>query len=215
MKKKIFTMLFAFLLVFSGFSSIQAEELSGNVQTDLDNNVEEVLYDEPLYMGTSEYYPEGDVRGNVEVIEPDCIACGTPHYVYTIYDMGITQTWTWLSNPYFVRSVARGESYTESQEVSASVTATFDGTWNTGQKQALAGKWGLSSTYSKKVTKTINFSGPADGYSSRSFYYKKGLHKHKLKIVEKFYDSGVLKSTKEYYKYANEPAIYSYSQDYK
>lgn len=33
---------------------------------------------------------------------------------YKVYNQGITQTWSWLSNPHFMISIARGMQYTKS-----------------------------------------------------------------------------------------------------
>lgn len=164
-----------------------------------------------MYDGVTEVllgeYIENDIMPIDNYVEYD---------TYKVYDQGIIKTWSYLSNPYFIRSIARGMTYQKSQTVSATVSASFSGTYPTAAESAMRKAFNLSSSGTKTVTETIQLSGPGKGYSSRDFYYKKGRHTHKVKIVKERQSNwdGVL-STKTYYAEVGEPAIKCYSKDTK
>lgn len=136
---------------------------------------------------------------------------------WKVYDQGITKKWVYLSRPYFIISVARGMTYKESEEitVSATISAEFGSGIPSAAKSKVKSAFKLNASGSKKVKREITLSGPGKGYSSRDFYYKKGRHRHKIKIVKEHVASegiGVV-STKTYYSTVDDPAIKCYSED--
>ncbi|MEC1180194.1 hypothetical protein P9B03_16955 [Metasolibacillus meyeri] len=131
-----------------------------------------------------------------------------------VYDQGITQSWSYLSNPYFIVSIARGMVYEKSTEVSATISGTFSSEIPNASLPAVKSSFGFNSSGSKKITHKITLSGPDAGYSSRDFYYKQGRHTHKVKIVQEHRSNwdGVL-WTKTFYGSVGKPAIQHYSVD--
>lgn len=145
------------------------------------------------------------------------------YYEYTswsVIDYGIVQSWVSMSNPYFVKSIARGEVYEESVEKKVTIETKAginipSGSQSTVNK-ALKGDFslGLTGSYSKRIT--ITLSGPTDSaYNTRTFYYKLGYHKHNITIVEELRSNwdGLLKRTEHTNCYGYEPAVQSYSVD--
>ncbi|MBQ4870036.1 hypothetical protein IHQ11_26670 [Priestia megaterium] len=134
---------------------------------------------------------------------------------YKVYDQGITKTWSYLSKPYFIKSIARGMKFEESKETSATISASFSG--DIPSKSAVNRAFGFSASSTKTVRETTTFSGPPKGYSSRDFYYKKGRHTHKVKTVVTVTGNqgrGVIRKT-THYGYVGKPAIKNYSVDKK
>ncbi|KIL77045.1 hypothetical protein [Bacillus badius] len=131
-----------------------------------------------------------------------------------VYDQGITKSWSYLSNPYFIMSIARGMSYEKSKEISATISGTFSKEIPNASLPAVKSAFNLNASGSKKVTEKIVLSGPGSGYSSRDFYYKKGRHTHKIKIVQEHRSNwdGVLWK-KTFYGSVGKPAIKHYSVD--
>lgn len=145
-----------------------------------------------------------------------CIACvgDFTYTTYDIYDQGIIKSWSWLSNPYFIISIARGATYTETTKISTTITASYEG--DLPSKAAVNSKFGISASGTKSFSKTITLSGPESGYSSRDFYYKKGRHTHKIKTVSKLRKKGgTVISTKTHYGKVGVPAVKNYSVDTK
>lgn len=136
--------------------------------------------------------------------------------VWYVYDQGITQSWSYLSNPYFIISVARGMEYEESKEVSSTFTASYGTNIPSAAKSSVNEAFELSSSGTKKVTVRVKLSGPDAGYSSRDFYYKNGRHTHAVRIVQEHRSNWDGKLwTKEYSSTVGVPAIYHYSVDRK
>lgn len=131
-----------------------------------------------------------------------------------VYDQGITQSWSYLSNPYFIVSIARGMVYEKSKEVSATISGTFSNEIPSASLPAVKSSFGFNTSGSTKITYKITLSGPDAGYSSRDFYYKEGRHTHRVKIVQEHRSNwdGVL-WTKTSYGSVGKPAIQHYSVD--
>lgn len=134
---------------------------------------------------------------------------------YKVYDQGITVTWNWLSNPYFIISVAKGASYESSRTVTATISGSISGNFPSGAKQSIFNAFGISASGSKTVSEKVIFNGPTDNKRTRDFYYQKGTHKHSVKVVQEHRSNwdGVL-WTKIYYVSVNVPAIRHYCKDY-
>lgn len=133
-----------------------------------------------------------------------------------VYDQGITKSWSYLSNPYFIISIARGMTYEKTKSVSATITGTFSKELPDSSLPSVKKSFGLNSSGSKKVTEKITFTGPSSGFSSRDFYYQKGRHTHKVKLVQEHRSNwdGVLWK-KTYYGSVGKPAIKHYSLNRK
>jgi hypothetical protein len=134
---------------------------------------------------------------------------------YKVYDQGITSKWNWLSNPYFIISIAKGASYESSRTVTATISGNISGNFPSGAKKSIFNAFGISVSGSKTVSEKVYFSGPTGSASTRDFYYQKGTHKHSVKVVQEHRSNwdGVL-WTKTYYVSVNVPAIRSYSEDH-
>lgn len=193
---------------------------------------EEVSTDNEVYLGTYVEYEDenGDLvtepyslelikeleMKDSDVVSPQCIACvgDFTYKTYEIYDQGITKSWSWLSNPYFIISIARGATYTKSKTVKTSVSASYSG--SIPYKAGVRSKLGINSSNSKSFTVKVSLSGPGKGYSSRDFYYQKGRHTHKIKTVVKTRKkNGKVINTKTHYGNVGVPAIKNYSKDRK
>lgn len=145
------------------------------------------------------------------------------YYEYTtwsVIDNGIVQSWVFMSNPYFVKSIARGEVYEESVDKDVSIAAKAGVNIPIGSQsivnETLEGEFSLGLTGKYYKTITIRLSGPTDAaYNTRTFYYKLGYHKHNITIIEKLYSNwdGLLKETEHTNCYGYEPAVQSYSED--
>lgn len=139
---------------------------------------------------------------------------------WSVIDNGIVSFWVYMSNPYFAKSVARGETYQASYEKTVTIAPKAgvnipSGSQSTVNK-ALKGSFslGLTGSYSKKIT--ISLTGPTEeGCNTRTFYYKLGYHKHNLTIIEEFRSNwdGVIRRTEHTNCYGYEPAVQSYSRD--
>ncbi|MDY2918574.1 MAG: hypothetical protein SOU08_02915 [Anaerococcus sp.] len=134
---------------------------------------------------------------------------------YKVYDQGITSKWNWLSNPYFIISIAKGASYESSRTVTATISGNISGNFPSGAKKSIFNAFGMSASGSKTVSEKVYFSGPTGSARTRDFYYQKGTHKHSVKVVQEHRSDwdGVL-WTKTYYVSVNVPAIRSYSEDH-
>lgn len=134
---------------------------------------------------------------------------------YKVYDQGITSKWNWLSNPYFIISVAKGASYESSRTVTATISGNISGNFPSGAKRSIFNAFGISASGSKTISERVYFSGPSGNARTRDFYYQKGTHKHSVKVVQEHRSNwdGLL-WTKTYYVSVNVPAIRSYSEDH-
>ncbi|MED0668470.1 hypothetical protein P4T04_19430 [Bacillus badius] len=105
-------------------------------------------------------------------------------------------------------------SYEKSKEISATISGTFSKEIPNASLPAVKSAFNLNASGSKKVTEKIVLSDPGSGYSSRDFYYKKGRHTHKIKIVQEHRSNwdGVLWK-KTFYGSVGKPAIKHYSVD--
>jgi hypothetical protein len=134
---------------------------------------------------------------------------------YKVYDQGITSKWNWLSNPYFIISIAKGESYESSRTVTATISSNISGNFPSGAKKSIFNAFGISASGSKTVSEKVKFSGPTGSASTRDFYYQKGTHKHSVKVVQEHRSNwDRVLWTKTYYVSVNVPAIRSYSEDH-
>lgn len=140
---------------------------------------------------------------------------------WSVIDYGITKSWVDMSNPYYVASVSRGETQTTSIEVEVTITPQAGIRIPAGSQSvvnnALKGDFSLGLTGKYKKTITITLTGPSDETNSntRTFYYKKGFHKHSITIIEQEHSSwdGLI-SEKTYTDcYGFEPVEQHYSED--
>lgn len=134
---------------------------------------------------------------------------------YKVYDQGITKKWNWLSKPYFVISVAKGASYSVSKTVTATISGSISGNYPSGAKSSILNAFGMNASGSKSVSVKITLSGPSGNASSRDFYYRKGTHRHSVKVVQEHRSNwdGV-QWTKTFNVYVDVPAIKNYSEDH-
>ena len=134
---------------------------------------------------------------------------------YKVYDQGIIVKWSWLSNPYFIISIAKGSSYESSRIVTATISGSISGNFPSGAKTSIFKAFGISASGSKTVSEKVKFNGPTDNKRTRDFYYQKGTHKHSVKVVQEHRSNwdGVL-WTKIYYVSVNVPAIRHYCEDH-
>lgn len=134
---------------------------------------------------------------------------------YKVYNQGITQKWNWLSNPYFIISIAKGASYEKSRTVTATISGNISGNFPSGAKKSIFNAFGISASGSKTVYETVYFSGPTGSARTRDFYYQKGTHKYSVKVVQEHRSNwdGVL-WTKTYYVSVDVPDIRNYSEDH-
>ncbi|WP_136035678.1 hypothetical protein [Bacillus salacetis] len=146
----------------------------------------------------------------------NCIACvgDFTYYTYKVYNQGITKSWSYLSNPYFIISIARGATYKSSIERTTTISASYSG--SIPSKSAVNQTFGLTASGSKTIKFEVSLSGPSGNYNSRDFYYKKGRHTYKVKTVKsKKNKSGKVLSSSTYYGYVGKPAVKHYSVDTK
>lgn len=134
---------------------------------------------------------------------------------YEVYDQGITSKWSWLSNPYFIISIAKGASYQGSRTVTATISGNISGNFPSGAEKSIFDAFGISASGSKTVSETVCSSGPTGSARTRDFYYQKGTHKHSVKVVQEHRSNwdGLL-WTKTYYVSVDVPAIRTYSEDH-
>lgn len=133
---------------------------------------------------------------------------------FKVYNQGITKTWNWLSNPYFIISIAKGASYQGSRTVSATISGSINGNVPSKAKNPIFQAFGISASGTKTISEEVKFSGPSGKARTRNFYYKRGTHRHAVKIVQEHRSNwdGLL-WTKTYYGSVDVPAILSYSVD--
>ena len=142
---------------------------------------------------------------------------------WKVIDNGIEQSWVSMSKPYFIKSVARGETYGEKLEksilISPKVGISIPAGCQPAVNKALKGEFSLGLTGSYSRTVKVTLSGPPDNSpnNTRTFYYKIGYHKHNLTIIETLRSNwdGVLKETTHKNCYGYEPAARVYSEDSK
>ncbi len=194
------------------------------LKNDNNNKEDKIISSKTIYTNSSNNTKKGDLLSIVEVTETKVDKIDTVFsdntvkakrkpatYRYYTYDEGIVKSWSYLSKPYFIKSVARGETTEETKKIHASIGQKFSGLKGSFLKSA-------ESTYgiSLEITTKVSFTGPDKGYKSRDFYYKKGRHKHKIR-VEKVLKRpfGKKKLIKRKYGYVERGAIKHYSIDRK
>lgn len=205
-KKSILIMAFAMTLTFANTTNA-AYAKDDNINDSIIKSDDSFYYD-----GNSETF-----LGEFETKNDDIVPLRDNYHEYDsyyVYDQGITKAWVWLSNPYFIKSVAKGATYEYSVTVSANITASITGNFPAAARGSILSTFGISGSNTKTVTVNVKLSGPDDNHRTRDFYYKKGRNRHKVKIVQKHSSNwdGVL-WTKTYYAYVDVPAIYNYSVD--
>lgn len=138
---------------------------------------------------------------------------------WSVVYYGITQSFVNMSGPYFVRSVARGESHEYSVEKSVSVSAKAGINIPVGSQatvnRALQGSFSLGATGNYSTRITIRLSGPdSSAFNTRTFYYKTGYHKHNITVIETLRSNwdGVIRETKYNNCTGFEPTYQSYSE---
>lgn len=128
------------------------------------------------------------VLGYIEVLNSEIMPLDEYHEttIYTVFDYGIDEFYVNLSKPYLIRSVARGETYETSTSFKVSISVKYDdevpSSAKNAVKSALKGKFSISALGSYEKKETVTFSGPDEGYSSRTFYYRKGYNLHDIEI---------------------------------
>lgn len=205
-KKSILIMAFAMTLTFANTTNT-AYAKDDNINDSILKSDDSFEYD-----GNSETY-----LGKFKTKNDDNVPLRDNYHeydTYYVYDQGITQHWNWLSNPYFIISIAKGEQYQKEKKVETSINASIKGSIPSAAKPSIFSTFGIKASGTKIISEKIILSGPTDNHSSRDFYYKKGTHKHKVKVVRKHSTNwdGVV-WTKTYYISVNVPAIKFYSVD--
>ena len=111
-KKRMFATVLVMMMLITTMvvpTSVFAEE-----KTDDINMRQGELFE---YNGVDEVYLGAFDYANAE---PTLLRDNYREYdTYKVYDQGITSKWNWLSNPYFIISIAKGESYESSRTVTA------------------------------------------------------------------------------------------------
>ena len=177
------------------------------------NNIHTKQYPQFVYNGVDEVY-----LGTFELNDEDqslLIDNYREYDTYKVYDEGIISQWNWLSKPYFIISIAKGESYISSKTVKATITGNISGNFPSGARIPIFKAFGISSSGSKTVYEEVRFSGPTGSARTRDFYYKKGTHKHTVRVVQEHRSNwdGLL-WTKTYRVNVSVPAILHYSVDH-
>ncbi|WP_304086226.1 hypothetical protein [Peptostreptococcus stomatis] len=207
-KKRMFATVLVMMMLITTMvvpTSVFAEE-----KTDDINMRQGELFE---YNGVDEVYLGAFDYANAE---PTLLRDNYREYdTYKVYDQGITSKWNWLSNPYFIISIAKGESYESSRTVTATISSNISGNFPSGAKKSIFNAFGISASGSKTVSEKVKFSGPTGSASTRDFYYQKGTHKHSVKVVQEHRSNwDRVLWTKTYYVSVNVPAIRSYSEDH-
>lgn len=187
-----------------------------------------VQYTYTCYSDPVDYEYDGHSRTLLGVMEVqtlsdhDAFSVINPNTaLYSVYDNGITESFVDMSLPYFIASVAKGESISGSQtkEVEISIGAQFDSEFPAAARttiiKALKGSFKFEGTAKYITTITVTLSGPTKaGANTRTFYYKKGFHEHSIEIEERLYNdyTGVY-ATNWYEGFGYEPTYQSYSED--
>lgn len=214
-KKVVFMLLICSMIFATNFTTtVKASEKEGKIETE--ETGEELILSEHIYDGTTEQeLGSFDVynKSNIQLLD------GYREYDrYIVTNQGITRTWSWLSKPYFITSVARGMTKTREEKVSATIAGTISGSYPPAAKSGIRKEAGLNSSLKKTVKKTISVTGPPSNskYSSRDYYYKQGRHTYKFKVVREHRSNwdGVLWK-KTYYVNVGIPAIKNYSVNTK
>ena len=138
---------------------------------------------------------------------------------WSIIDYGIVDSWVNMSNPYFVRSVARGEiveeEVTKTVNLGVKTGVNIPSGSQSAVNTALKGDFsiGWTGSYSQRIS--IQLSGPDYPYNTRTFYYKTGYHKHDITVIEERRSNwdGLLYEKVHENCYGYEPAVRSYSED--
>lgn len=204
-KKSIILIAFTLTLTFAKTIDIAyaKDGITNDSLLKLDNSFEYNENDE-IYLDSFQRFDENTIlRDNYHEYD-----------IYYVYDQGIIQKWNWLSNPYFIISVPKGATYQYSKTISANISASINGNFPSGAKQSIFSSFGITSSGTKTVYENITISGPTNNHKSRDFYYQKGTHKHKVKVIREHRSNwdGIL-WTKTYYVNVNVPAIKVYSEE--
>lgn len=221
--KKIVSSILAIIMILSvscPASAVDLEATSFFIEED-GYEYEYIQYSEPVsytYDGTTH-----TLLGIIQKTPKDSAMVTRDYYEYTtwsITDCGIAQSWVNMSNPYFVRSVARGEiieeSFKRDIEIAVKAGINIPGGLQSRINELLKADFTLESNsrYTKEII--ITLSGPTEpSYNTRTFYYKLGYHKHIFEIVERVYSNwdGLISETVHQNCYGYEPAVQSYSVD--
>lgn len=220
--KKLVSLLLATLMIFSSIcvSMAEAPVTSIKKQVTIDGKLYEYVkcasVNNKAYNGTNGlllgYYQPIKKSGEISTMDTY-----REYDVWYVYDQGITKEWSYLSNPYFIISIARGMTYEKSKTVSATIAASFGTNIPADAKSKISSSFGINSSGTKTISEKVIFSGPDAGYSSRDFYYKQGRNDHSVKLVQEHWgNQGSGKMwTKEYKCTISVPAIKHYSVDRK
>lgn len=200
----------AIFLSMSPVQSVYAKELNNDVTVGEYQSFNYNGRDE-IYLGQFDFY-NGNNRNSTNTT---MLREYREYDRYLVYDKGITEKWNWLSNPYFIISVAKGATYEKSRNISATINASVSGDFPSDAKSSILSSFSIGASGSKTISEKVTFSGPSDNYSSRDFYYQKGTHRHSVKVVREHRSSwdGVL-WTKTYYATVDVPGIRTYSEDH-
>lgn len=151
---------------------------------------------------------------DIGIVTPDDAYREWTEYIVT--EVAETESRVWIGSSYFIASIAKGMTYTETEQVSATLTAIMQTSVSSGAMTKIRSFYGLTSTNSKTVTKTVELKGPPEGsiYNSRSYYYRPIRNRRKVKIVANYRSNwdGIISTTISY-AYIDVPAIETWSVD--
>lgn len=149
---------------------------------------------------------------DIGIVTPDDAYREWTEYIVT--EVGETASRVWLGSTYYIASIAKGMTYTESQEVSSTVTAVMQTTVSSGAMSKIRLLYGLSSTNTKTVRTTVELTGPESWspYNTRVYYYRPIRNRRKVKIVTNYRSNwdGIISTTISY-AYIDVPAIETWS----
>lgn len=136
-----------------------------------------------------------------------------------VTDYGITQTWVNLSAPYFLTSVAKGQTLVGEMSKKVKVDAKFGAGIPNDSKSAilsaLAGDFSVSYNQEYTKTLTVKLEGPTGSANSRDFFYKLGYHKHNITVTKEVRSNwdGVISTTPYRNLVGYQPAVKYYSEE--
>lgn len=223
--RRLVSIAFSLLLLLTTFSNdISAKSFSNYevLQSELDG-YEYIKYNKPIeenHNGRKRlllgYLKPNDINTEIMSLKTEGISPADyrEYDTYKVYDYGIIKHWSWLSNDYFLMSIARGMEYSETYTLTKTIAASYSGTFPSEAKSAINSEFGIKASGSKTVSQTIKLSGPSYPYNSRDFYYNHGRHTHEVLVVQEHRSNwdGIL-WTKNYWIEVGVPAIKHFSKD--
>ena len=109
--------------------------------------------------------------------------------VFKVYDEGIVQEWSSLSNPQFICCMPRGGDG-GIEKVDVRIKASIIGAYPDAAEKALFDAFDIGFRASKRIVQEVWALGPSDGgANSREFYYRTGTHRHAVRLVHERYSN--------------------------